>query len=64
MSWYYLEGTILFEPTCIFCMPNREILAEGRLSLAFFDSFPVSKGHALVVPKRHVVTIWDMNQDE
>jgi diadenosine tetraphosphate (Ap4A) HIT family hydrolase len=51
-------------PTCIFCKPSREILAESRLSLAFFDSFPVSKGHALVVPKRHVVTIWDMDEDE
>lgn len=49
---------------CIFCRLNREIIAETRLSLAVFDTFPVSKGHALVVPRRHVVTIWDMTDEE
>src|SRR4051794_37819348 len=51
-------------PTCIFCSLNREILAESRLSIAFFDGFPVSNGHALVVPRRHIVTIWDMSEEE
>jgi diadenosine tetraphosphate (Ap4A) HIT family hydrolase len=51
-------------PACIFCTPDREILTESPLSVAFFDGFPVSKGHALVVPKRHVATIWDMTEDE
>jgi len=49
---------------CIFCHLNREIIAEARLSLAVFDSFPVSKGHALVIPRRHVATIWDMTDEE
>jgi diadenosine tetraphosphate (Ap4A) HIT family hydrolase len=49
---------------CIFCHLDREIIAESPLSLAFFDSFPVSKGHALVVPRRHVPSIWDMTDDE
>jgi diadenosine tetraphosphate (Ap4A) HIT family hydrolase len=49
---------------CIFCHLDREIIAETRLSLAVFDSFPVSKGHALVLPRRHVVTIWDMTDEE
>jgi ATP adenylyltransferase len=50
--------------TCIFCHLDREILVETETSLAFFDSYPVSKGHALVVPKRHVDTIWDLTDDE
>lgn len=49
---------------CIFCRLQREIIAETRLSLAVFDTFPVSKGHALVIPRRHVATIWDMTDDE
>ena len=49
---------------CIFCQIDRAILAESKRSLAFFDGFPVSKGHALVVPKRHVPTIWDLSADE
>lgn len=47
-----------------FCVPDREILAESALALAVFDAFPVSLGHALVVPKRHVATIFDMADDE
>ena len=49
---------------CIFCHLDRDILAESSLSLAVFDSFPVSKGHALVIPRRHVATIWDMTEEE
>jgi diadenosine tetraphosphate (Ap4A) HIT family hydrolase len=50
--------------SCIFCQINRPILAETQLSYAFYDSFPISNGHSLVVPKRHVVSIWDMTSDE
>jgi len=49
---------------CIFCHPDREILAESALSRAFLDAFPVSPGHALVVPKRHVVTVFDLSDEE
>jgi diadenosine tetraphosphate (Ap4A) HIT family hydrolase len=49
---------------CIFCQIDRAILAETKLSLAFFDGFPVSKGHALVIPKRHVPTIWELSAEE
>ena len=52
------------QANCIFCTPNREILAENANGLAFFDSFPVSRGHALVVPKRHVMTIFEMSEEE
>ena len=52
------------QANCIFCTPNRKILAENANGLAFFDSFPVSRGHALVVPKRHVMTIFEMSEEE
>ncbi len=52
------------QTNCIFCTPNREILAESTHALAFFDSFPVSRGHALVVPKRHVITILELSDEE
>ena len=54
-----------FDPkACIFCKPEREILAENERALAFFDAFPVSRGHALVVPKRHALTIFDLTAAE
>lgn len=49
---------------CIFCYRKHEIIAENRLALGLLDSFPVSRGHALVIPRRHVVTIWDMTDEE
>lgn len=50
--------------TCVFCKNDRQILAQTKLSYAFFDSFPISDGHSLIVPKRHVASIWEMTADE
>ena len=49
---------------CIFCRLNRSILAETKLSFACLDGFPVSNGHTLVVPKRHVASFWEMTSEE
>ena len=49
---------------CIFCRLNRPTLAETTLSFACLDAFPVSKGHTLVVPKRHVASLWEMTSEE
>jgi diadenosine tetraphosphate (Ap4A) HIT family hydrolase len=49
---------------CIFCRMERQVLAETKLSWAFFDSYPVTRGHSLVIPKRHVRSIWEMTTDE
>ena len=57
------DGRNKNEP-CIFCELERPILAESELALAFLDSFPISKGHALVVPRRHVRTMFDTDADE
>jgi diadenosine tetraphosphate (Ap4A) HIT family hydrolase len=49
---------------CIFCRRDGSIITETTLSFAVFDNFPVSKGHALVIPKRHVVTVWELSTEE
>jgi len=49
---------------CIFCKPQREILAENARAIAVPDTYPVSPGHALVVPRRHAETIWDLDAEE
>lgn len=49
---------------CVFCAPDRELLAENDLAMAFFDINPVSPGHALIVPRRHVRTIFDADTQE
>ena len=44
---------------CPFCKAEseREIIASTSLSIAFFDGFPVSPGHALIIPRRHVASL-------
>lgn len=52
------------DKACLFCNPGREILAANDGAIAVFDSFPVSPGHALVLPRRHAATIWDLDAEE
>ena len=51
---------------CPFCKAEseRDIIASSSLSVAFFDGFPVSPGHALIIPKRHVSSFFDLSKDE
>lgn len=50
---------------CVFCtLQGAEILVEDELARAFFDKYPVSEGHILIVPKRHAATIFDATQEE
>lgn len=40
---------------CPFCEPELErVFYESDLVLGLWDGFPVSPGHALLVPRRHV----------
>lgn len=38
--------------------------AENAAAVAISDAFPVADGHTLVVPKRHVASIFDLIDDE
>lgn len=50
---------------CIFCLRDSlEIIAENDLALAFYDACPVSKGHVLIIPKRHMDTYFDALPEE
>jgi len=43
---------------------NAEKILENNLAYAFFDLFPVSKGHMLIVPKRVTPQIFDLSEEE
>ena len=52
-------------PTCTFCeLPAERIIAADGPCIAFRDAFPVSAGHTLVVPRRHVVSFRELTPDE
>lgn len=40
--------------SCVFCALSSRIIVENELAVATWDAFPVTSGHALVVPRRHV----------
>ncbi len=53
---------------CIFCkiiegtIPCAKVYDQGGV-FAFLDIAPVNKGHALVVPKKHHATLFDLPPD-
>ena len=52
---------------CVFCekfFPSKKVIFENKLAAAYFDDFPVSKGHILVITKRHAVTFFDITNEE
>lgn len=50
---------------CPFCdIRGDRIIAEGPQAIAIPDGFPVSEGHTLVIPKRHVSSIFDLETNE
>ena len=50
---------------CIFCnIDYSEVIAENNLFYSRWDKFPVSNGHAEVIPKRHVESFFDLSLDE
>ena len=50
---------------CLFCnIPSSDYIFENNLAFSTFDSYPVSKYHALIIPKRHVENYFDMSEEE
>lgn len=50
---------------CIFCSCSHEkYIAENDFTFAIFDNFPVNKGHALIIPKRHFASFFEATEDE
>jgi len=50
---------------CPFCSldPSREWI-ENEHAIAFADAYPVTDGHTLVIPRKHVASIYELNADE
>lgn len=55
-----------FDKDCPFCQvqKNGTILHRNQHALAFPDMFPVSTGHTLIIPERHVSDYIELSQHE
>ena len=51
---------------CPFCSPgsDREIVAETAIVYSVYDKYPVSKGHVLIIPKRHCDDYFELTTEE
>jgi diadenosine tetraphosphate (Ap4A) HIT family hydrolase len=56
------------EANCLFCdiqtIDRKRIIAENNLAYAIKDGFPVTEGHTLFMPKRHVSDYFGLVQSE
>ena len=48
---------------CPFCK-HKDLIYDSTFWKAFYDEYPVSEGHTLIVPKRHVTSIFDLDPNE
>ena len=52
-------------PSCPFCaLPPERVLLRNVSAIAIRDAYPVSPGHTLVIPQRHVASLFDATPDE
>jgi diadenosine tetraphosphate (Ap4A) HIT family hydrolase len=50
---------------CPFCeLAPERIMKRGNLCLVFADAYPVSRSHTLVIPKRHVASLFETTAEE
>jgi histidine triad (HIT) family protein len=57
------------EPECLFCKIVRgelpgQIVDEDELTVAFMDINPATRGHALVVPRRHARDLLEIEVED
>jgi len=51
---------------CVFCdkIKNNNYFYENDKIIATYDAYPVSKGHCLIIPKRHFNNFFMATEEE
>ncbi|HBO46121.1 MAG TPA: HIT family protein [Planctomycetaceae bacterium] len=50
---------------CPFCEPDADrVWLTSEIGIVLWDAFPVTEGHALVVPRSHVASIYELSADD
>ncbi len=53
------------DESCPFCDPDPDqVFLETDLVIGLWDKYPISPGHALLVPRRHVAGWFDASAEE
>jgi diadenosine tetraphosphate (Ap4A) HIT family hydrolase len=61
-EYIHYNYQIKSDKNCRFCNPtkNLKLITESATAYAMFDGYPISKGHVLVIPKRHVSSYFEL----
>tara|TARA_Y100000310_G_scaffold322933_1_gene382661 strand:- start:37 stop:432 length:396 start_codon:yes stop_codon:yes gene_type:complete len=60
-------GFIIVFMGCLFCERETDkfnVIIENELFYSAWDNFAVSPGHALIIPKRHIDSFFDLSEKE
>lgn len=53
------------QPACPFCnLGNSRIIQANTHVIAIYDGYPVSPGHCLIIPKRHIASFFEATREE
>ncbi len=59
---YNFAESLVENTTCPFCnlSAEAEIITESATVYSIYDKYPVSPGHALIIPKKHIANYFDL----
>ncbi|MDH5778052.1 MAG: HIT family protein, partial [Gammaproteobacteria bacterium] len=49
---------------CLFCTDAKGVSLQNELAYSARDSYAVSPGHSVVIPRRHVAEFFDLTPEE
>ncbi|MDN5250330.1 HIT family protein [Betaproteobacteria bacterium LSUCC0117] len=50
---------------CAFCkLPRERVAASSEHGMVIRDAYPISDGHTLIIPKRHIGSFFDLTSAE
>ena len=59
------DRSFLMSPSCIFCNLSADrIILSDRFAFTIHDGFPVSPGHTLIIPRRHIGSFFKLQSEE
>lgn len=61
----HLEGTGSDDQDCpFFKLDPARVIAANELAVAVLDNYPVTPDHTLIIPKRHMESLFEATEEE
>jgi diadenosine tetraphosphate (Ap4A) HIT family hydrolase len=59
------NNVVTDQTTCRFCnLDESSVIISNVHAIAIYDGFPVTPGHTLIVPKRHIASFFEATTEE